>query len=167
MWILDEIRAIHRYQRVAPLQVHRSQTHSHRIMTFDTQDHSAATHNLADSEAVVRDASHWIHPLRSEIGRYLIGQSDLVDRLLISLMVKGHILLEGVPGLAKTLALKTLASLVNAKFNRIQFTPDMLPADIVGTEIYDPREARFRVKDRKSTRLNSSHPSISRMPSSA
>ena len=91
-------------------------------MTFDTQEHSTAGHNLADTEAVVRDASHWIQPLRSEIGRYLIGQSDLVDRLLISLMVKGHILLEGVPGLAKTLALKTLASLVNAKFNRILFS---------------------------------------------
>ena len=102
--------------------------------------------NQAEAEALVREASHWILPLRAEIGRYLIGQSDLVDRLLVSLLVKGHILLEGVPGLAKTLALKTLASLVNAKFNRIQFTPDMLPADIVGTEIYDPRDARFRVK---------------------
>ncbi|MEI7956228.1 MAG: MoxR family ATPase [Verrucomicrobiota bacterium] len=100
----------------------------------------------ADAESLVRDASHWIEPLRAEMGRYLIGQSELVDRLLIALMVKGHLLLEGVPGLAKTLALKTLASLVDAKFNRIQFTPDMLPADIVGTEIYDPREGRFRVK---------------------
>jgi MoxR-like ATPase len=102
--------------------------------------------NQAEAEALVREASHWIHPLRAEIGRYLIGQNELVDRLLVSLLVKGHLLLEGVPGLAKTLALKTLASLVNAKFNRIQFTPDMLPADIVGTEIYDPREARFKVK---------------------
>ena len=114
-----------------------------------TQSHEPPSlpHPLpADAEAMVRDASHWIHPLRSEIGRYLIGQSELVDRLIIALLVKGHLLLEGVPGLAKTLALKTLASLVSAKFNRIQFTPDMLPADIVGTEIYDPREARFRVK---------------------
>jgi MoxR-like ATPase len=110
------------------------------------ENHPPSLLNPTDSEAMVREASHWIHPLRSEIGRYLIGQTELVDRLLISLMVKGHILLEGVPGLAKTLALKTLAQLVNAKFNRIQFTPDMLPADIVGTEIYDPREARFRVK---------------------
>ncbi len=107
---------------------------------------SPALLNPADAESLVRDASHWIAPLRAEIGRYLIGQSELVDRLLIALMVKGHLLLEGVPGLAKTLALKTLASLVDAKFNRIQFTPDMLPADIVGTEIYDPREGRFRVK---------------------
>ena len=99
-----------------------------------------------DATAAVREASHWIQPLRDEIGRWLIGQHDLVDRLLISLLVRGHILLEGVPGLAKTLALKTLAALVDAKFNRIQFTPDMLPADIVGTEIFDPRAAEFRVK---------------------
>ena len=96
--------------------------------------------------AVVREAGQWIAPLRAEIGRWLIGQHDLVDRLLISLLVRGHILLEGVPGLAKTLALKTLAALVDAKFARIQFTPDMLPADIVGTEIFDPRAAEFRVK---------------------
>lgn len=102
--------------------------------------------SLAAMEAQVAASSAWIQPLRKEIARYLIGQNTLVDRLLISLLVKGHILLEGVPGLAKTLALKTLASLVNARFHRIQFTPDMLPADIVGTEIYDPKEARFRVK---------------------
>jgi MoxR-like ATPase len=94
----------------------------------------------------VQEASHWIQPLRTELGRYLIGQTSMVDRLLISLLVRGHVLLEGVPGLAKTLALKTLAALVDAKFNRIQFTPDMLPADIVGTEIFDPRAAEFRVK---------------------
>ena len=99
-----------------------------------------------DANSAVVGASRWIQPLRDEIGRWLIGQHDLVDRLLISLLVRGHILLEGVPGLAKTLALKTLAALVDAKFNRIQFTPDMLPADIVGTEIFDPRAAEFRVK---------------------
>lgn len=108
--------------------------------------HSPVPPSLAAMEAQVAASSAWIQPLRKEIARYLIGQNTLVDRLLISLLVKGHILLEGVPGLAKTLALKTLASLVNARFHRIQFTPDMLPADIVGTEIYDPKEARFRVK---------------------
>ena len=99
-----------------------------------------------DAAAAVAAASRWIQPLRTEIGRYLIGQTPMVDRLLIALLVRGHVLLEGVPGLAKTLALKTLAALVDAKFNRIQFTPDMLPADIVGTEIFDPRAAEFRVK---------------------
>lgn len=98
------------------------------------------------SAEAVQEASRWIQPLRTEIGRFLIGQTPLVDRLLISLLVRGHVLLEGVPGLAKTLALKTLAGLVDARFNRIQFTPDMLPADIVGTEIFDPRAAEFRVK---------------------
>ena len=100
----------------------------------------------AGAADAVAAASAWIQPLRTEIGRYLIGQNTMVDRLLIALLVRGHVLLEGVPGLAKTLALKTLASLVDAKFNRIQFTPDMLPADIVGTEIFDPRAAEFRVK---------------------
>ncbi|MDF1754067.1 MAG: MoxR family ATPase [Verrucomicrobiales bacterium] len=94
----------------------------------------------------IEQASSWIHPLRSEIANHLIGQTKLVDRLLIALLVKGHILLEGVPGLAKTLALKTLASLVNADFRRIQFTPDMLPADIVGTQIFDPKSSSFEVK---------------------
>ena len=105
--------------------------------------HQTAPAGAADAVAA---ASAWIQPLRTEIGRYLIGQNTMVDRLLIALLVRGHVLLEGVPGLAKTLALKTLASLVDAKFNRIQFTPDMLPADIVGTEIFDPRAAEFRVK---------------------
>ncbi len=99
-----------------------------------------------DAAAAVKEASHWIAPLRSEIGRWLIGQHDLVDRLLICLLMRGHVLLEGVPGLAKTLALKTLAALVDAKFHRIQFTPDLLPADIVGPEVFDPRAADFRVK---------------------
>jgi len=94
----------------------------------------------------IEQSSAWIHPLRSEISNHLVGQTDLVDRLLIALLVKGHILLEGVPGLAKTLALKTLASLVNADFRRIQFTPDMLPADIVGTQIFDPKSSAFEVK---------------------
>ena len=94
----------------------------------------------------IEQSAAWIHPLRGEIARYLIGQEGLVDRLLIALLVKGHILLEGVPGLAKTLALKTLASLVDADFRRIQFTPDMLPADIVGTQIFDPKSSRFEVK---------------------
>ena len=98
------------------------------------------------TEEEIKGASEWVYPLRAEIGRYLIGQQDLVDRLISVLLVKGHVLLEGVPGLAKTLALKTLAQLVSADFNRIQFTPDMLPADIVGTQVFDPRAAKFEVK---------------------
>ncbi|MBK1883580.1 MoxR family ATPase [Luteolibacter pohnpeiensis] len=98
------------------------------------------------TEDEIKQASAWVHPLRAEMGRFLIGQHGLVDRLISVLLVRGHVLLEGVPGLAKTLALKTLADLVSGDFHRIQFTPDMLPADIVGTQIFDPRAAEFEVK---------------------
>ncbi|HXI71876.1 MAG TPA: MoxR family ATPase [Verrucomicrobiae bacterium] len=94
----------------------------------------------------VRQNSAWVAPLRQEVGRVLVGQKNLVDRLLVGLVTNGHILLEGVPGLAKTLALKTLAAATEMKFQRLQFTPDMLPADIVGTLIYNPREGTFHTK---------------------
>jgi MoxR-like ATPase len=97
------------------------------------------------NEHVQRTAS-WVPLLQQEIGRVIIGQKYLVDRLLVGLIANGHILLEGVPGLAKTLSLKTLAGAINAKFQRIQFTPDMLPADIVGTLVYNPREGTFTQK---------------------
>lgn len=97
-------------------------------------------------EQKIADSGTWVAPLRQQIAQHLIGQTELVDRLLIALLVKGHVLLEGVPGLAKTLALKTLSTLVNAEFRRIQFTPDMLPADIVGTQVFDPKSANFEVK---------------------
>lgn len=88
-------------------------------------------------------ASEWVRPLRTEIARVLVGQTDLVDRLLIGLLTNGHILLEGVPGLAKTLAVRTLAGALQAKFQRVQFTPDLLPADVVGTMIYHPKDGSF------------------------
>ena len=94
----------------------------------------------------VRENSAWVAPLRQEIGRVLVGQKNLVDRLLVGLVTNGHILLEGVPGLAKTLALKTLAAATQLKFQRLQFTPDMLPADIVGTMIYNPQDGSFHTK---------------------
>ncbi|MFZ0828278.1 MAG: MoxR family ATPase [Verrucomicrobiia bacterium] len=94
----------------------------------------------------VRNNSAWVAPLRQEIGRVLVGQKSLVDRLLAGLVTNGHILLEGVPGLAKTLALKTLAAATQLKFQRLQFTPDMLPADIVGTMIYNPQSGDFHTK---------------------
>src|SRR6202789_871384 len=90
--------------------------------------------------------STWIRPLREEVGRVIVGQKHLVDRLLVALLTNGHVLLEGVPGLAKTLALKTLASCISVRFKRLQFTPDMLPADIVGTMIYNPQDGAFRTK---------------------
>ena len=94
----------------------------------------------------VQAQSHWVRPLQQEIGRVIVGQNYLINRLLIGLLANGHLLLEGVPGLAKTLSLRTLAGAIQAKFQRIQFTPDMLPADIVGTLIYNPREGTFDTK---------------------
>jgi len=94
----------------------------------------------------VQETSGWVRPLQQEIGRVIVGQKHLIDRLLIALVTSGHVLLEGVPGLAKTLSLKTLAGAVNLRFQRIQFTPDMLPADIVGTMIYSPQEGSFRTE---------------------
>jgi MoxR-like ATPase len=94
----------------------------------------------------VKDASSWVQPLQQEIGRVIVGQKYLIDRLLVGLLANGHILLEGVPGLAKTLAMKTLAAAIDTKFQRLQFTPDMLPADIVGTLIFNPVAGDFSTK---------------------
>jgi MoxR-like ATPase len=94
----------------------------------------------------VQRTSGWVRPLQQEIGRVIVGQNHLVHRLLVGLLANGHLLLEGVPGLAKTLSLRTLAGAIQAKFQRIQFTPDMLPADIVGTLIYNPRDGSFDTK---------------------
>ncbi len=99
----------------------------------------------AISEAV-KVASAWVPLLKREMAQAIIGQDHLIERLLVGLLAGGHILLEGLPGLAKTLAVKTLAAAVSADFRRIQFTPDMLPADIIGTEIYNPRATTFEVK---------------------
>ena len=98
------------------------------------------------SREEVAENSAWIGVLRAEMGRVIVGQTHLLDRLLIALLTNGHVLLEGVPGLAKTLTLKTLASCISLHFKRLQFTPDMLPADIVGTMIYNPQDGVFRTK---------------------
>src|SRR5882762_158762 len=91
----------------------------------------------------VQAAAAWITKLRSEIGQVIVGQTQLVDRLLVGLLANGHVLLEGVPGLAKTLSVRTLAAAIHASFHRIQFTPDLLPADIVGTLIYSPQDGKY------------------------
>lgn len=103
---------------------------------------SAAPSTVPDQEAIVK-ASAWVAPLRAEIGRVLVGQTVLVDRLLVALLTNGHVLLEGVPGIAKTLAVRTLAGTLRAKFQRIQFTPDLLPADVIGTMVYHPKDGTF------------------------
>jgi MoxR-like ATPase len=94
----------------------------------------------------VAETSAWVAPLKQQIASVIVGQKPLIDSLLIALLTNGHVLLEGVPGLAKTLALKTLASCISLGFKRLQFTPDMLPADIVGTMIYSPQDGAFRTK---------------------
>ncbi len=94
----------------------------------------------------VKEESGFIGALKAEIGRVIVGQSYLVDRLMIGLLANGHLLVEGVPGLAKTLTVKTLAAAVNARFQRIQFTPDLLPADVVGTQVYNPKDASFFIR---------------------
>jgi MoxR-like ATPase len=101
---------------------------------------------IRDVQDRVQQASTWVQPLRQQMARVIVGQEQLVDRLMVGLISNGHILIEGVPGLAKTLALKTLASAVGLDFQRMQFTPDMLPADIVGTMIYNPRDGSFSTK---------------------
>ncbi len=90
--------------------------------------------------------SEYVGSLREEIGRVIVGQHDLIQKLLIAMLSKGHVLLEGVPGLAKTLTVSTLSNLIQTKFQRIQFTPDLLPADLIGTLIYNPKEGTFEVK---------------------
>jgi MoxR-like ATPase len=113
------------------------------------EQHTASQAPEADlraSREMITENSTWIRPLREEMGRVIVGQKQLLDRLLIALLTNGHVLLEGVPGLAKTLALKSLAHCISARFKRVQFTPDMLPADIVGTMIYNPQDGAFRTK---------------------
>ena len=91
----------------------------------------------------VQRASTWVGTLRKEIGHVIVGQEHLVDRLLVGLLANGHVLLEGVPGLAKTMSVRTLAAAIQAQFHRIQFTPDLLPADIIGTLIYNPQDGTY------------------------
>ena len=102
--------------------------------------------NLEELNELVREHAAWVDLLRREIGKVIIGQTYLIDRLLVGLLANGHVLLEGVPGLAKTLSIRTLAQTISADFKRIQFTPDLLPADIVGTMIYNPKSAEFITK---------------------
>ncbi|MBP5589786.1 MAG: MoxR family ATPase [Bacteroidales bacterium] len=97
------------------------------------------------NERIERESS-FVDVIRMEMNKVIVGQKHLVDSLLIGLLADGHILLEGVPGLAKTLAIKSLASVIDAKFSRIQFTPDLLPADLIGTMIYSQKNEEFIVK---------------------
>ncbi|MBK5286434.1 MAG: MoxR family ATPase [Bacteroidia bacterium] len=97
------------------------------------------------NEKIQRESA-FVHLLMLELSKVIVGQRYMIDRLLVGMLSNGHILLEGVPGLAKTLAIKSLASTVHGKFNRIQFTPDLLPADLIGTQIYNQRKEEFTVR---------------------
>jgi MoxR-like ATPase len=97
------------------------------------------------NERVERE-SRFVPELQKAIGSVIVGQRYMIDRLLIGILCDGHVLIEGVPGLAKTLSVKTLASAIDTRFQRIQFTPDLLPADVLGTEVYDPRDHTFSAK---------------------
>ena len=103
-------------------------------------------HDIKAINEKIQRESAFIDLLTMEVSKVIVGQKNMVERLLIGLLANGHILLEGVPGLAKTMAVKTLAGAIQAKFQRIQFTPDLLPADLVGTLIYNQKESKFQTK---------------------
>ena len=107
---------------------------------------AAAAPDIRALNERISQASQFVDLLRMELGKVIIGQAGMVDRLLIGLLGNGHVLLEGVPGLAKTLAIKSLSESIAAEFSRIQFTPDLLPADLVGTMIYNQKSEAFSVK---------------------
>lgn len=102
--------------------------------------------NIAELNDKIQSESAFIDLLKVEMSKVIVGQPQMTDALLIGLLSDGHILLEGLPGLAKTLAINTLGKIINAKFNRVQFTPDLLPADVIGTLIYNQRKEEFVVK---------------------
>ena len=103
------------------------------------------TQSVPDN-AEIQAASTWVPELQTALGEVIVGQERLVESLIIGLLTGGHLLLEGVPGLAKSLAVSCLAQGVQGSFNRLQFTPDLLPSDLVGTEIYNAKESSFTVR---------------------
>ncbi|RBL93173.1 AAA family ATPase [Chitinophaga flava] len=104
------------------------------------------TSDIRQLNEKIHQASAFVDLLNMELGKVIVGQRYMVERLLIGLLAQGHVLLEGVPGLAKTLSIKSLSSAINAKFSRIQFTPDLLPADVIGTMIYNQQKNEFVVR---------------------
>jgi len=104
------------------------------------------TNDISALNELIREKSSFTSLIRQEMGRVIVGQKDMVDKLMIALLANGHILLEGLPGLAKTLSISTLAKIVDTGFKRIQFTPDLLPADLIGTMVYHQKTGEFVVK---------------------
>src|SRR5713226_10161858 len=104
------------------------------------------TVNIQEINRLVGELRTELEPLYRELEKVIVCQRVMIDRLIVGLLTGGHMLLEGVPGLAKTLAVRTLAQGLRLNFHRIQFTPDLLPADVIGTQIYNPRTGEFSVK---------------------
>ena len=102
--------------------------------------------DLAQLKDSIESESQFIYDINDSIRKVIIGQDDLIEKLLLAILTDGHVFLEGVPGLAKTLTIKSLAQIIDTKFQRLQFTPDLLPADILGTLIYNPKESSFEIK---------------------
>lgn len=102
--------------------------------------------NVTEINQLVQRESLFLQDLKQEVAKVIVGQEELVNKILVALAADGHILIEGVPGLAKTLTVKTLAEIINGSFQRIQFTPDLLPADVTGTLIFNPKEGSFSVR---------------------
>ncbi len=101
---------------------------------------------MTEGTTTVAEAARKLAAVREQVGRVIVGQKSMIDRLLVALLADGHLLLEGVPGLAKTTAVKALAATLHARFARVQFTPDLLPADVLGTQIYNPRDGTFTTR---------------------
>ena len=106
----------------------------------------AETIDIRELNERIERQSSFVTNLTAGMDQIIVGQKHLVESLLIGLLSDGHVLLEGVPGLAKTLAIKTLASLIDAQYSRVQFTPDLLPADVIGTMVYSQKDETFQVK---------------------
>ena len=104
------------------------------------------SHDIEVIQERIKQESAFVERLVSEVGRVIVGQRSMIERLLIGLLADGHVLLEGVPGLAKTLTVRTLADAIQTSFQRIQFTPDLLPADLLGTLVFDPKDSEFKTK---------------------
>ena len=103
-------------------------------------------HDIEAIQQRIHAESTFVDRLREEVGRVIVGQQYMIERLLIGLLADGHVLMEGVPGLAKTMTVRTLADAVSTTFRRIQFTPDLLPADLIGTLVYDPQHSEFKTR---------------------
>jgi MoxR-like ATPase len=105
--------------------------------------------NIQQLTELIRDKSQFVDILFQEVGKVVVGQNTLIEKLVLAILCDGHVLLEGLPGLAKTLTVKTLAQSIDSKFNRIQFTPDLLPSDLIGTMIFNQKTHEFSILHRR------------------